>query len=774
MFERLANWVLYHRKLNAILLTAAFLSLGAGLTHLRFDWNIEGFFAEDGQYRAEFEIYQRQWGVDDRVVIIPITVDDGTILTRARLELLGEVEEAFLGHPEVAQITGLPDFVPIRTVDDTLELRSVLETMPQNGTPDSAPMRAWRQRLLKDPFLVPSLLSVDATTSAFLLELSEDTHDVTMITARMKWVRSILSTFEGRQGVHFSDAGILSVRSNFMDAIIKDQSLTLPIAFALMFLGLLVGFRRTHGVLIPMIAAVIPVLMTFGVMGYMGEPIDMINNTLMTLLPAIALADAIHLLNRYHEEARRITQSGAAFGKEERKQAILRALSELGKACFLTSLTTCVGFASLYLADMSVLKNFGLYAALGIVFSFCTVVLIVPLLLSITRGDPVPLSKPENSRLSAFFEWPARQAIENPYRVLLIALGVTLLFCYFSAQVEVKNSLTAALYKEHPTTIANDLVDKQLGGVLTYEVDIISDQPLLKDPAFLKALHDTETWTAAHPQIRSVLSPATFISQLSQSFRGTEEFPTDQNLIAQLYLMLEGNEGLEQIFTTDFKRARMIIRTQDEKSDRFVHFAERLRTRLDTIEQHHPVKMNITGVSTLGYRGVDNITKDMRRGLIGAFFIVAFIIALEFKSALITLLALIANGIPLIMGYGVLGAFGWALEPTGALIFTVGLGIAVDDTLHLLVRYFEEVSKGRSSDEAIRSAVEHCGRAVLITSSLLTFALGANLLSLFTTIRGVGMSGITIILAALLCDLFVLPALLKLTGPYLPRPQRPA
>ena len=136
------------------------------------------------------------------------------------------------------------------------------------------------------------------------------------------------------------------------------------------------------------------------------------------------------------------------------------------------------------------------------------------------------------------------------------------------------------------------------------------------------------------------------------------------------------------------------------------------------------------------------------------------------------LIALIANGIPLVIGYGSLGLINRHLEPTTGLIFTVGLGIAVDDTIHHLARFFEEQKKGRPFDEALRIAVAQCGKAIFTTSSLLVVALGANLFSSFAYIRTVGVSGAAIIIAALLCDLFTLPALLKLSAPFLPKFQR--
>ena len=160
------------------------------------------------------------------------------------------------------------------------------------------------------------------------------------------------------------------MRADFFDQVMKDQAVFLPTGMFLMALCLFWVFRSRHGVLIPGLAATVPLMMIFGVMGYRGGHIDMVNQTLTTVLPSIAVADAIHLLNRFHEEARKLASPGEKLTLVQRQACIRSALSELGPACFLTSLTTGIGFGSLAMAKMPILRQFGLDAALGIVFSY--------------------------------------------------------------------------------------------------------------------------------------------------------------------------------------------------------------------------------------------------------------------------------------------------------------------------------------------------------------------------------------------------------------------
>ena len=141
------------------------------------------------------------------------------------------------------------------------------------------------------------------------------------------------------------------------------------------------------------------------------------------------------------------------------------------------------------------------------------------------------------------------------------------------------------------------------------------------------------------------------------------------------------------------------------------------------------------------------------------------LIGVVFRDVALTVLALVPNGLPLLVGYGAMGLGGFFLDPTAGLVFTVGFGIAVDDTIHLLSRFREELAAGKSRDSAILASVTQSGRAVAVTSVILMFGLGINVLSSFEPMYAMGMTGAIIMVAAFLCDVLVLPALLKIATP---------
>jgi predicted RND superfamily exporter protein len=164
----------------------------------------------------------------------------------------------------------------------------------------------------------------------------------------------------------------------------------------------------------------------------------------------------------------------------------------------------------------------------------------------------------------------------------------------------------------------------------------------------------------------------------------------------------------------------------------------------------------------VAYAGINRISLDLRDSLMMAFGIISVLFMILVRSVRLGLICVVPNALPLLVGYGLLGVMGWDLEPATGIVFTVALGIAVDDTIHLVARYREELLNGRGQKEALRESILHCGRAVLVTTILLASGFYVNTASTFPTNVSFGGMGGTVILAALFCDLFVLPPLLLL------------
>lgn len=734
----------------------------AGGAKLQTDFSAVAFYGAGDHEVDHLLDYKKRWGHDDSLLLALVGAPEG-LLTPARMRALAAMTEELDRHPDVAEVVSIATTPALVGADPGgIDLTPIAEAMP---TADGAEFDAWKARVLGHPVAVPFLLSEDGTLAAIAVTMDVEADDIQSLRPIVETLRGVVMPYDGREGLSITTAGIPAVRTDFFKLIFEDQIVAVALISVVISLLLLLLFRRLHGLLAPGFAAAVPALMVFGVMGWTGETIGILNQAYFTLLPCIAIADAIHMVSRFHEEARRRAAPGERLSAQQRNEAIRAAVRSIGVACLLTSTTTAVGFFSLQMAGMPILRGFGLYAGIGIAFAYGTVLLIIPLALSFTRG-----SVPEASRAGAhtladrLLLRCADFAIGRAGTVLALTALVLGASAYFGSRVIVDNTLTGMLDESHPTTQANVVADTHLGGILGLEVDLVGPPGSMKDPAVLGALEELDEWALAQPDYRTSTGPHRFVRAFNQSVFGRDSIPESSGEIAQLYLLGEG-AGLDSVVdVSDFCCGRTVLRIKDRGGLVTEAHSEAVKARVAGLFAGLPVEPRLTGTPYVAYRGINRVTSDLRDSLVLAFLIITATILLLFRSGRIAGLCLIPNALPLVAGYGLMGAVGWLLDPVPAVVFTIGLGIAVDDTIHLVARWREERRAGRGPREAIRESVLHTGRAVTITSVVLAAGFSVNVLSSFPATRVMGMLGAFVILTALLCDLFVLPALLARFG----------
>ena len=493
----------------------------------------------------------------------------------------------------------------------------------------------------------------------------------------------------------------------------------------------------------------------------MGEPIGLLNQAYFTLIPVIAIADAIHLVSRYREEFQRGLQSGAAPDASLREGAIKEALTHIGAACLLTTMTTVVGFCSLMTAEMPILRTFGLYAAVGIALAYVSVLCFIPLALSVTEPRLGQRKSGHSSGMDAALRFCGRLTTRHPWACLGGTSLLVVLSIWQGSSVVVNNHLTGVLPHDSPTHQANVLVDEKMGGVIGVRFDLFGDEGVMIRPELLEDLLQLESELEANDTVREVHSPASLIAYGATVLGGPFAIPNAANIRRVLSLDPDG-EASQRVLSSGYDRAQIIVQVRDVGANAFQDLVDEIEPMVAAAIQPHGVEASTTGTPYVAYAGINRITSDLRTSLLTAFAAVTLLVTLLFRSLRVGILFLPANALPLLFGYGFMGFMGWPLEPTTGVVFTVALGIAVDDSIHMMARFREELRKRPSVSEAIEEAVLRCGRAVTVTSVVLACGFFVNLLSSFPYTQALGGLGGVVILSALFCDLLVLPPLLML------------
>lgn len=776
LLAHLVAILLRQRALVAVLLLLALAISLLGLSRLRIDFSSTAFYGDDSVAAARLQAFHDTWGADDDTLLVlihPLDADDPVgVLGRERLLAIAELSAALGATAQVRDASSIADLtLPLPTLVGQPRTTTFVE-LAQELDLAAQPIET-RQALLERLPIVPALLSADGRDTVIVVELEFSSDDIVRTRAVVGQLERVLDEHAAalaELGLTHELTGVPGIRAGFFELIVRDQAVFVPLTLLLIGLALFVVFRRLHGVLIPALAAMLPTAMLVGIMGWMGEPIGLLNQSYFTLLPVIAVADAIHMIARFHEERRRPSEhvvdelDPLAHGLDARGQAIVRACSQVGLACFLTSLTTAAGFASLATATMPILRAFGLYAALGVSLAFVVGLVFVPLALSLVRDDRLP---PPPAAIGVIDRVVAL-SLRWPRTVVLVTVGLVVLALIPARRVEVDNTLSALLEPEHSVSVASRRVDERLGGVLGLEFEIIAPEGVdLRTPEPLTALHGFERWLAEQPGVRVVDGLASAVAGVG-ALRGTgTDVPREQAEIDARLALLAPHAPLDRLVRDDGQRLRIHVGMPDAGGRQFVEFAAEaeaeLEHRLAALPQ---LDAYATGTPLLAYRGVNGITEDLRSSFAQLFVVVVAAIALSFRSLWPALVAILPNLAPLLFGYAALGLLGKVLDPLAAVILTLALGLAVDNTLHVMARTREELQRGVDQiadiEQALRNAIGQSSWAVTVTSLVIVGGLLLNLGSSFPPLQMLGLLGSLVIGLALLANLTVLPASLAL------------
>lgn len=567
------------------------------------------------------------------------------------------------------------------------------------------------QGMLRQTAPGKAMVSANGKRGALIVELRDSTDDPRSAVTALDAIEQVLEQYRSPPTASLEPAGLPAIRAAFIALVVRDQLVLGPLTALAAGLILLAAWRRPRLVVAAGIGAGVPVILLLGVMGWSGEPVGLLNQAYFTLLPVIALADTVHLITDACRGARE--NPGASHA-----EVVTRAGRRVGWACLLTSVTTGLGFASLGATSLPMLQRFGLFAAIGIALAYAVVVMLVPLLLLWAK----PTAQPD--RGAGWAHNLARVCIEWP-KLTIVAWVVLAAVAWFPAQrVVVDNHLSGLLQPDHPVRRASADLDRELGGTLSLELEIKTRDRPLPTRAELDAFREL---ALGHDAVGVVFDPWSIPGE-------NPRFVDEPNGVT-----------------------RVSVRVADVGGQAFAQLEDEL---LQTAASSFPdAQVTATGTTSLAYRGINRITSELRWSLAGLLAIVTVLIGGLLRSPSLALRSILPNVLPLWLGYAAVGLLAIELDPIATVVLALALGIAVDDTIHVTVR-FVEMRREQPVKEAALAAVRESGSAVVLTSVCLALGLAANGLSSFPPLVVLGGLGSSLILLAMLADITLLPALL--------------
>lgn len=521
------------------------------------------------------------------------------------------------------------------------------------------------------------------------------------------------------------------------------------IAYSMIGLMSIILFRGLVAVMIVAIAPALGVFWSLGIIRYFDLHDNPFNQVVVpVLISLVALTDGVHLM----VQIRRRRAEGMSPG-----EAAITGLSEVGLACFLTSLTTAIGFGSLYFSHSEIVREFGVSCVIGVTVTFLAVICTIPLACRyfgkrVHIGHSNGIIDRNIGKIGSLVEFVMKRVRLFSW----MAIVGTLCLLMVSVSLRPDEKLSNSFPQKSEAVQGLFEMDRAFGGLEMVTITLDWTQKKQLDPQsiqILEVLREVDELVRKEEQA----GPPISICNLLDALPGDKMATDRMGMLDLLPPPLK-----RAFYTPERSTATLNFRLQDLGIAAYGPLFERLEKGLAEIPDRHPgFVARISGNPHWRWKNLYRVVVDLALSLGTATVIIFLVLALVYRSLRIGLISLVPNLFPLAVTGTFLVITGQMLEVVSVCAFTVCLGIAVDDTIHFLTRYREEKESCNDNDLAIRRAFTAVGTSLIMTTVVLCAGFTTVLWSDSRDHQIFGaMSGLTIA-SALFADLIFLPALLS-------------
>lgn len=724
---------------------------GYKIPSLRFNYDFEAFFPEQDEVLDFYNFFRKQFAPDDNFVLVAVSSPEGSVYDTSFLQRIDRLTRVF--------DTAIPHIKQARSI--TLLQRPVIAAgmviqRPVIHLHNAAKLALDSARIHADPRLVDRFVSRNGRHLAIVLETGPRL-SLDQAYAMRDALQQALQTYG------FENARIAG-RSYYQAALAdkaKQEFLHYTLISAIILLIVLILlFRRFWGVCIAMISVLVALCLFVGGIAWSGLALDPMSNLFPILLIIVGISDVIHLMNKYIYEQRK------GIAKE---RAIRITIREVGMATLLTSVTTAIGLMSLLTSNIQPIRQFGWIAALGVMLTFVTVIVLTPALLrlfpaaAITR--PIQKSTFWDTLMHRIFWLTARRKVI----ILSATVIVTILSLGGISLISTNTKLADGFPKDDKIGKDFQFLEKSFGGVRNMEIAILPQGAYkVDDQAILQATASLSRYLNQHPAMASPLSPATIYQSIHQALRGDNPdyytIPADTNRFHQVVRYAERipENDVLRLMSADRQYGRLSLKYRDIGADSGRVLRSQIQSWINAHIDTQKVQFTITGTSLLFDVNSRYVRTSMLQGLGLAFIIVSIVMIFLFRNWKLIVISLVPNVIPLLITGALLGVLGIALDAATSIIFAIAFGIAVDDTIHFLSRFRLEKQKKRNNPGAIKATLKESGKAITLTSIILFMGFIVLLTSAYPPTYYVGLMVSITLAAALVIDLLLTPVLIYL------------
>lgn len=771
MIERYAAWIVRYRWLVIALTVIATLALAAGGKNLAFTNDYRVFFSKENPQLLAFDELQESYTKSDNILIM-LEPKSGDVFTPDSLAAIQDLTERAWQVPYSIRVDSITNYQHMDAEEDDLVVADLVEEIEQLSKSD---LENIREIALAQPTIVKKLLSPNSQVTGIniTMEMPAELSDaerqlpeaertakdpMVALQETVTFVRSMVNDMsEQYPDITFTSSGLVLMNQAFSEASITDMSTIIPLAFAVIIVGVLILIASPIAMIATVLVVLMSILAAMGTVGWLGFKLTPPSASAPTLILTLAVADCVHFLVTLYQNLRR----GMV-----RSAAVIESLRINFTPIFLTSVTTAIGFLSLNASDAPPFRDLGNMTAIGVMFAFVFSVTFLPAFASVM---PVSAKKREESK-ATLMDGLANFVIKQR-RPLFWSMGVIMLSLALLAPKNELNDVFVNYFdRSVPFRVQTDDISEKLSGLYLVDFSIDSkEEGGVSNPDFLADVEKFENYLTQLPEVQHVNAITETMRRLNRSMHGDDEayykLPESRELSAQYLLLYEMSlpYGLDLNNQINFDKSA----TRLSATLKTVSTQDMLRIENESIQWMKDNTPNIVSVPSgptlmFSHIGMRNII-SMLSGTAIALVLISLILVFALRSVKYGAVSLIPNIAPALMAFGVWGLLVGEVGLAVSVVVAMTLGIVVDDTIHFLSKYIRaRRERGMNTEDALRYAFNTVGIALSVTTAVLVAGFLVIAQSNFQVNSQMGLLTAITIAIALIVDFLFLPALLLL------------
>lgn len=652
--------------------------------------------------------------------------------------------------------------------EDELIVEDLLEHWPETETE----LAALKERTMRNQLYRNLLISEDGACTTMTIQPLyysptetengeqrplNDAENSEMVRA----VQEILKTYES-EDFNISLAGSPVVIHFLTRSMVKDMQTFMRLALLTIVIVLFLMFRRISGVVCPLVIVILSLLSTFGLMGMFGIAIKSPTQILPSFLLAVGVGTSVHILALFFQH---LDRNG------DKEEAIVYALGHSGLAVVMTNVTTACGLFSFANADVAPIANLGIFAAIGVLLAFLYTLALLPALISLfpINDKAVNIQKKRQTFIDRFLTGIGNFATGCPYTILAVAVLIMTLSIASIFSLRFSHHTLEWFPEDNSIRTATEAIDNVMRGTLTLEIVFdTGEENGLYAPDLMNRLDqaaaDIELMEYEDLYIGKAWSITSILKETNRALHENRaEFysvPQDRQLIAQELLLFEmsGSDDLEDVVDSQFSMARFTVKVPFKDAYKYGLFIPKLQAYFD--RHFADVKVEFTGMMMLLAQVFFNSINTMAKSYVTALIVITILMVLLIGKLRIGLVSMIPNLFPILLMLGMLGWLSFPLDMFTMLIASIAIGLAVDDTIHFMHNFRRYYEQSGDPKAAVHSTLQTTGRAMLVTSVVLSIGFFIYSFATMNNIINFGLLTSFAIVMALVADYLITPALM--------------